>query len=116
MDHRRPRNPPIRPLVLIVGAHEDTRAVDVALSAEGFDVITVQDSGDAFHQAWAIHPDIIVADLPMPAQEGWRFVEDLRQSPRTQHIPIVVMSAYVQPLAATLRRVLDGDAHAPVWR
>jgi DNA-binding response OmpR family regulator len=79
MDRRRPRNPPIRPLVLIVGAHEDTRAVDLALSAEGFDVITVQDSGDAFRQAWAIHPDIIVADLPMPTHDGWPFLESLKQ-------------------------------------
>jgi two-component system, cell cycle response regulator DivK len=137
MDRRRRRNPPARPLVLIVEEHEDTRATYAcALSAAGFEVVAVEDSGEAFRRAWEIHPDIIVADLPMPG-EGWQFLESLKQSARTRDIPIVAMSGYVQrsveerveregfaaffpkpclpdELALNLRRVLDRKVHVHV--
>ena len=137
MDRRRPRNPPTRPLVLLVEGHEDTRALyTLALTVMGFVVVAVEDGADAARRAWEIQPDIVVTDLPMPLGDGWRFLRDLRQNPRTRDIPVVAVSSYVQPslraraelegfaaffpkpclpdeLAAGLRQVLDGktDAH-----
>jgi CheY-like chemotaxis protein len=75
--------------VLIVEAHEDTRAMEaVALSTAGFDVVAIEENREAFRRAWEIHPDIIVADLPRPS-ERWQFLESLKESPRTRDIPIV---------------------------
>ena len=72
MDRRRSRNPPVRPLVLLVEGHEDTRAMYAfALSANGFDVVAAQDGPEAYARAWEFHPDVIVADLPTPHQDGW---------------------------------------------
>jgi two-component system cell cycle response regulator DivK len=136
MDRRRPRNPPVRPLVLLVEGHEDTRALyALALAANGFDVVAVQDGDEGCTRAWEIHPDIIVTDLPMPSDDGWRFVQDLKQNPRTRAIPVVAVSGYVQQslceraerdgfaaffpkpclpdeLAAALRHVLNAQCHA----
>ena len=109
------------------------------LSAVGFDVVAIQDSGEAFRRAWEIHPDIIVADLPMPKHDGWPFLDSLKQSPRTRDIPIVAMSGYVHrlveervekeglaaffpkpclpdELALGLRRILDGHVHVDARR
>jgi CheY-like chemotaxis protein len=140
MDRRRTRNPPARPLVLIVEGHDDTRALyALALSANGFEVVAVQDGAGACSRAWEIHPDIIVTDLPMPNCDGWQFLQDLKQNARTRDIPIVAVSGYVQrslreraerdgfaaffpkpclpdELAAGLRHVLDGKVHAHVER
>jgi CheY-like chemotaxis protein len=140
MDRRRPRNPPTRPLVLIVEGHEDTRALYVfALSARGFEVVAVADGAEAYRHTWEIHPDIVVTDLPMPNRDGWQFLHDLRRNARTRDIPVVAVSGYVQrslreraeregfaaffpkpclpdELAAGLRQVLDGKAHAHVER
>jgi CheY-like chemotaxis protein len=83
MDRRRPRNPPTRPLVLIVEGHEDTRArYALALSANGFEVVPVQAGAEACRSVWEIHPDIIVTDLPMPNCDGWQFLQDLKQDAR----------------------------------
>jgi CheY-like chemotaxis protein len=82
--------------VLIVERHEDIRAMYAfALSAAEFEVVAIEDNSEAFRRAWEIHPDIIVADLPMPS-EGWQFLESLKQSARTRDIPIVAMSGDVQ--------------------
>jgi two-component system cell cycle response regulator DivK len=140
MDRRRARNPPARPLVLLIEGHEDSRAMyALALSAMGFDVVAVEDDAEAYRRAWGVHPDIIVIDLPMPNGDGWPFLQDWKQDGRTRDIPVVAVSAYVQPslreraerdgfaaffpkpcppdaLAAGLRQVLDEKAHAHVER
>ena len=138
MDRRRPRNPPTRPLVLLIEGHEDTRALyALALSTNGFEVVPVANSTEADRRAWELHPDIIVTDLPIPNGDGWQFLQSLKQNPRTRDIPVVAVSGYVQPslrdraeregvaaffpkpclpneLAAGLRHVLNtqSDAHA----
>lgn len=140
MDRRRPRNPPSRPLVLLIEGHEDTRAMyALALSGMGFEVVAAQDDADAYRRAWEVHPDIIVTDLPTPNQDGWQFLQDLKQNPRTRDIPLVAVSGYAQrslceraersgfaacflkpclpeELAAGLRQVLDGKVHAQLER
>ena len=111
MDHRRLRNPPARPLVLMIEEHEDTRAMyDFALFAGGFDVVVVKDTGEACVRVLQIHPDIIVAELPMPNHDGWRLLEHLKHSSRTRDIPIVPKLSSPDELAAVLRRVLDQHA------
>ena len=99
MDRRRPRNPPNRPLVLIVEADDDSRAMyALALSAMGFDVVAAQDGTEAYRRAWDIHPDIIVTDLPRPNDDGCQLLDALKQDPRTRDVPVVAMSGSVQQL------------------
>jgi CheY-like chemotaxis protein len=140
MDRRRPRNPPARPLVLIVEGHEDSRAMyALALSAMGFDVVAARDEADAYRRAWELHPDIIVTDLWTPNHDDRQFLQELKQNPRTRDIPLVAVSGYAQrsprecaelngfaavlrkpclpdELAAALRQVLDARVHAHVER
>jgi two-component system, cell cycle response regulator DivK len=140
VERRHSRNPPIRPLVLVVEEHEDTRAMYAhALSAMGFDVIPAPDWTQAYRRAWEIHPDVIVTDLPIPNCEDWQFLRDLKHDARTRQIPVVAVSGSVEQsvreraehggfaaflpkpcrpdeLAAGLRQVLDGNARRPVER
>jgi CheY-like chemotaxis protein len=98
MDRRRPLNPSVRPLVLIVEAHEDTRALyALALSMMGFDVVAAQDGTDGYLRAQENHPDIIVTDLSMPNCDGWQFLRELKASSHTRDIPVVAVSGHVQP-------------------
>jgi response regulator RpfG family c-di-GMP phosphodiesterase len=117
MDRRRPSNPPVRPLVLIVEGRDDTRALcSLALSSMGFDVITARDDPEASRRALETRPDIIVTDLQVPNHDGCQFLRELREDPRTRDIPIVAgffpKPCLLDELAATLRQVLDGRAHA----
>ena len=138
MERRRPRNPPARPLVLVIDRDEDTRALyALALSASGFDVVAVQGKTEACDRAWEIHPDIIVTDLPTPNSDDWQVLETLKQNPRTREIPIVGVSdhrslgeraaragfaaffskpCWPDELAEGLRQVLSGKTHAAAGR
>jgi two-component system, cell cycle response regulator DivK len=113
MDRRRPRSLPARPLVLIVEGHDDTRDLyALALSANGFEVVAVADGAEAVRRAWEIHPDIIVTDLPMPTDDGWQFLQDLKQNARTRDIPVVAVSGYVQ---RSLSGRTDRDGFAAIF-
>jgi len=97
MDRRHNRQGRARPLVLLIEAHEDTRALyALALSASGFDVDMLDDGGEPYRRACDVHPDIIVTDLPMPNFDGWQFLLDLKQDPATCNIPVVAVSGYIQ--------------------
>jgi two-component system cell cycle response regulator DivK len=95
MERRRSRPPPVRPLVLIVDGHDDTRELyAVALASFGFETVTVDDGADAFERAWETHPDIIMTEVALPRRDGWGLLEDLKRDPRTRDIPVVVLTGH----------------------
>jgi threonine synthase len=55
-------------------------------------------------------PDLIVTDLMMPGIDGFGLVEELRLDPRTQNIPIVVVSA--KDITPEERKRLNGHIEA----
>jgi CheY-like chemotaxis protein len=98
MDRRRPRNPPSRPLVLVVDDHDDTRELYVqSFVLFGFEAIGAADRDEAYRRAWESHPDIVVTDLTLRDGDGWQLVEELKRGPRTGDIPVVVLTGHAAP-------------------
>lgn len=98
MDRRRLRNIPLRPLVLVVDDHDDTRELYIqGLVAFGFDAISAADSEQACRRAWDCHPDIVVTDLTLRGGDGWQLLHDLKREARTREIPIVLLTGYDEP-------------------
>jgi CheY-like chemotaxis protein len=98
MDRRRPRNPPSRPLVLVVDDHDDTRELYVhSFVLFGFEAIGAADRDEAYLRAWESHPDIVVTDLTLRDGDGWQLVEELKRGPRTADIPVVVLTGHAAP-------------------
>lgn len=136
MDRRHSRTVPLRPLVLLVDGNAETLApFALAVAATGFEVVAATNGAEAFTRVWQTHPDIIVTELPMPAYDGWQFLQDLKASPHTRDIPVVALSDRIQEsireqpnssgfaaflptecppseLAEQLRQILGGKAHA----
>jgi len=93
MERRRPRQPPIRPLVLVADGHADTcELYATSLAFLGFEITTVSDGADAFAQAWYVRPDVIVTDPSLPGLNEWEFVHLVKCDPRTREIPIVIVT------------------------
>jgi threonine synthase len=55
-------------------------------------------------------PDLIVTDLTMPGIDGFGLVEELKLDPRTQNIPVVVVSA--KDITPNERKRLNGHIQA----
>jgi DNA-binding NarL/FixJ family response regulator len=110
MDRRRPRNPPLRPLVLLVEQHEETRALyALPLSASGFDVVAAQDGAEAYRCALEIHPDMIVVAMSSDVQRSRH--ERAEPGRFTAFFP---KSCLPDELAAGLRQLLKPEPHAGI--
>jgi two-component system KDP operon response regulator KdpE len=66
------------------------RALDVNLSARGYEVDTASSGEEALRLAAAVPPDVVLLDLGLPGLDGLGVVRDLR---RWSSVPIVILSA-----------------------
>ena len=63
------------------------------LEMEGYDVATACDGREAFAQACAQRPDLVITDVMMPNLDGYGLVKELREHSATATVPIVMLSA-----------------------
>jgi PAS domain S-box-containing protein len=56
------------------------------------ETVLIARGGEAVAQALALQPDVIILDILLPDVSGWDVLAALKAEPRTQHIPVVVVS------------------------
>jgi DNA-binding response OmpR family regulator len=83
--------------VLVVDDDEVIRQlIAVNLTLEGFDVSTAVDGQDCLDKVQVMAPDVITLDVMMPRLDGWETAVQLRKSPATAHIKVVLITARAQ--------------------
>jgi two-component system, cell cycle response regulator len=80
--------------VLVVDDIEANRKLlHAKLSNEYFNVITACDGQEAVERAVAEEPDVVLMDIMMPRMDGVTACRQLKLDPRTEHIPVVLVTA-----------------------
>jgi CheY-like chemotaxis protein len=85
--------------VLIIDDDDDVRML-VRMSLErvgGNMVIEAANGRDGIERAISERPDAILLDVMMPGMDGPATVRELRRVPETAGIPVVLLTAKVQP-------------------
>jgi threonine synthase len=98
--------------VLLIDDNDDD-ALLIRRLLEGkksYRVYHAKDGWEGLSQARQKRPDLIVTDLTMPGIDGFGLVEELKLDPRTQNIPIVVVSA--KDITNEERKRLSGNIEA----
>lgn len=67
--------------------------VTLYLEKEGFGVETAADGRAALSRVNAVKPDLVVLDLMLPEIDGWQVCRELRRSPLTEALPIIMLTA-----------------------
>jgi CheY-like chemotaxis protein len=49
---------------------------------------------EAIDRGFELLPDVILMDLSLPELDGWEATRQLKNDPRTQHIPIVALTGH----------------------
>jgi DNA-binding response OmpR family regulator len=94
------------PVVLLVGLHEDVRAMyAITLLAAGFHPITAASAGEGFSLACAFQPAVVVADSELSGESGVALTRWLRAEDRTKHTVIIVLAG--EDAAATKSAAID---------
>ena len=72
-----------------------------ALQDAGFVVVTASTGNAAVSRARDLRPAAIVLDLRLPDMSGWDVCRILKTDPRTDHIPVIVLTATMTTTLAT---------------
>ncbi len=87
-----------RPRVLVVDDEEDVLDVlRLVLSKSGYEVLTAGSGMDGLMRAQSDHPDVILLDIMMHQMDGWEVLKLLKLDEQTHPIPVVILSARVEP-------------------
>jgi CheY-like chemotaxis protein len=85
----------VRPLVLIVEDHVDTRLMYAEyLRFTGLTVTEARDALTGVAKAIALRPNVIVMDLMLPGIDGWEAIRRLRTNTQTARLPIIVITGH----------------------
>jgi len=66
------------------------------LKAEGFEVEAAPDGVECLLKTKEWKPDLILLDIMMPKKNGFETLEELKSSPETESIPVIMLSALIQ--------------------
>jgi CheY-like chemotaxis protein len=105
--------------VLVVDDEADVRAI-AQLGLEmgaGWTVLTASCGSEALAIAATQAPDVILLDLMMPGLDGRGTLQALKANPTTRAIPVILVTAKVQPSqTAELAQLEVADVFAKPFR
>lgn len=84
------------------------------LTNEAYEVILASNGKEAIELAEREHPDVILLDVMMPEIDGIEVCKRLKEEPKTQFIPIIVITGYVDNKIVAIEVGADDFVHKPV--
>jgi PAS domain S-box-containing protein len=82
-----------RDTVLVVDDNTDMRQYLGRLLSEKFHVIAAANGEEALNAARTGRVDLVLSDIMMPGLDGYGLIRSLRSDPKTQTIPVILLSA-----------------------
>jgi len=83
-----------RRTALVVDDEPEIRLlVQRTLERHGFAVETAADGAEAIARCEALLPDVVLLDAMLPKVHGFEACRRIKSSPRTRHVPVVMMTA-----------------------
>jgi CheY-like chemotaxis protein len=99
-----------RKLLLADDSATIQKVIDLTFADEGVRVVAVGNGQDAIDQLLEVQPDIVLADVFMPARNGYEVCEYVKTNEKLKHIPVVLLVGSFEPFdEAEARRVGADD-------
>ncbi len=67
--------------------------VSYALTGSGYEVTTFEEGGSFFERLDRQTPDLILLDIMLPGEDGLTILKRLKQTARTQGLPVILLTA-----------------------
>lgn len=82
-----------RPILLIIEDHPEMIDYIQSILENDYEVVTADNGRSGLRQATKYIPDIIISDVMMPEMDGFEFLDKLKSNIRTNHIPVILLTA-----------------------
>lgn len=73
------------------------RLIERMLGSYGIQVFGASNYPTAINLIQLVRPDFILLDILMPKMDGWQMVKNLKSSPDTSEIPVIICSVLFEP-------------------
>ncbi|PIB36225.1 hypothetical protein BFP72_12900 [Reichenbachiella sp. 5M10] len=83
-----------KPMLLLVEDNADIREYIKASLEHDFQVTEASNGQMGLEKALDIIPDLIISDVMMPEMNGFIMCQNLKEDEKTNHIPIILLTAY----------------------
>jgi two-component system, cell cycle response regulator DivK len=86
----------VKKTILIVEDNNDSLEImNLFITSMGHQAIKAKNSNEAMAFAEAEGPDLIFMDIQLPDVDGVKTTAMLKQNPKTSHIPVVALTAWM---------------------
>lgn len=86
------------------------KVVNLTFADEGVEVFTVSNGTAAIEKLHEVEPDLVLADVHMPGLNGYEVCEQVKQSERFSHVPVMLLVGSFEPFdEAEMKRVGAND-------
>ncbi|OQY56244.1 MAG: two-component system response regulator [Desulfobacteraceae bacterium 4572_88] len=87
---------PKNTILIVEDSPTNLRVIEEILKKEEYRIITAVDGEEALKKALAEMPDLLVLDIILPKKNGFQVCRQLKTSPDTQHIKILMLTSKTQ--------------------
>jgi chemosensory pili system protein ChpA (sensor histidine kinase/response regulator) len=82
------------PLIMVVDDSLTVRKITSRMLVRaGYQVVTATDGVDALEKLEEFTPDVMLLDIEMPRMDGFALARELRRDPKTQDLPIIMITS-----------------------
>ncbi len=95
--------------ILLVDDDPDfVEATKIVLESAPYDVAVAYNGDEALRKVTEINPDLIILDIIMPEQDGFKVCEALKSDPELSQIPVIMLTSLSQRMGETAFSLTDG--------
>jgi len=95
--------------ILVVDDEPDFASIVQAnLESEGYTVDVAFDGVQGLVKVKETNPDLVILDVMMPEKDGYKMAKELRNNPKTEEIPIIMLTAVGDHVTTTRYSHADG--------
>jgi DNA-binding response OmpR family regulator len=100
-----PHEAPSRDKLVLIGEDDDAIADALAMAISdqpGYDAVIMSGGSFVLETAQRVRPDALILDILLPGMSGFAVYDQLRGDPRTEHLPIIFISAMARAFTAEI--------------